>query len=113
MLGRDSSGRCRSRSGPPSDEVARGRLVSLEGFPFTFRAKNEEWRDLQLVSGVISQITFAESIGFTPTKTIERVCVSPGSKEQICLLCTKEIRNKDFKRKLTISGGKKKRPKRV
>ena len=50
----------------------------------------------------------AESIGFTPTKTIERVCVSPGSKEQICLLCTKEIRNKDFKRKLTKSGGKKK-----
>ena len=50
----------------------------------------------------------AESIGFTPTKTIERVCVSPGSKEQICLLCTKEIRNKHFKRKLTISGGKEK-----
>ena len=48
----------------------------------------------------------AESIGFTVTKTIERVCVSPVSKEQ--LLCTKEIRNKDFKRKLTISGGRKK-----
>ena len=50
----------------------------------------------------------AESIGSTPTKTIERVCVSPGSKEQICLLCSKEITNKDFKRKLTISGGQKK-----
>ena len=31
-----------------------GRLVSLEGFPFTFRAKNEEWRDLQLVSQTLS-----------------------------------------------------------
>ena len=33
-----------------SDEGAGGRLVSLEGFSFSFRAKNEEWRDLQLVS---------------------------------------------------------------
>ena len=31
-----------------SDEVARGRLVSLEGFPFVFRAKNGEWRDSHL-----------------------------------------------------------------
>ena len=31
-----------------SDEVARGRLVSLDGFPFTFRAKNGEWRDSHL-----------------------------------------------------------------
>ena len=28
-----------------SDKVARGRLVSLEGFSFTFRTKNREWRD--------------------------------------------------------------------
>ena len=40
----------RSQSGLASDEVARRRLVSLEGFSFAFRAKNEEWRDLQLVS---------------------------------------------------------------
>ena len=25
----------------------------------------------------------------TPTKSIKRVCVSPSSKEQICLLCAK------------------------
>ena len=50
----------------------------------------------------------AESIGSTPTKTIERVGVSPASKEQIWLLYTKVITNKDFKRKLTISGGQKK-----
>ena len=31
-----------------SDEVARGRLVSLDGFPFAFRAKNGEWRDSHL-----------------------------------------------------------------
>ena len=31
-----------------SDEVARGRLVSLEGFSFAFRAKNGEWHDSQL-----------------------------------------------------------------
>ena len=31
-----------------SDEVARGLLVSLNGFPFAFRAKNGEWRDSHL-----------------------------------------------------------------
>ena len=33
----------------------------------------------------------------TPTKTIERVCVSPVLKDQICLLFTNEV----FKQKLT------------
>ena len=50
----------KSRSGRASDEVARDQLVSLQGFSFSFRAKNEEWRDLQLVS----HITFGStSIG--------------------------------------------------
>ena len=31
-----------------SDEVARGRLVSLEGFAFAFRAKNGKWRHSHL-----------------------------------------------------------------
>ena len=31
-----------------SDEVARGRLVSLDGLPFALRAKNVEWRDSHL-----------------------------------------------------------------
>ena len=31
-----------------SDEVARGRPVSLDGFSFAFRAKNGEWRDSHL-----------------------------------------------------------------
>ena len=43
----------KGRSGRASDEVTRGRLVSLEGFPFGFCAKYEEWRDSQLVSQII------------------------------------------------------------
>ena len=31
-----------------SNEVARARLVSLDGFPFTFHAKNGDWRDSHL-----------------------------------------------------------------
>ena len=36
----------------------------------------------------------------TSSKTIDRVCVSPGLKESICLLCAKDIENKDYKRML-------------
>ena len=54
----------------------RGRLVLLAGFSFAFRAKNEEWRDLQLVS----QMTFesqwmAERIGSTPIDQNNQMCV--------------------------------------
>ena len=35
------------------------------------------------------------------------VCVSPSSKEQICLLCAKVVSNNDFRRKLATSGGRK------
>ena len=101
MLGREAAvvGREAADRATKSREVD---LSRLKGFHLRFAPK--------MRSGVTCKITFgsAESIGFTPTKKIERVCVSPGSKEQICLLCTKEIRSKDFKRKLTISGGKKK-----
>ena len=63
------------RSSRASDEVMRGRLVLLGGFSFVFRAKNEEWRDLQLVS----QMTFesqwmAERIGSTPIDQNNHVC---------------------------------------
>ena len=50
----------------------------------------------------------AECADSTPTKSIERVCVSPSSKEQICLLCAKVVSNNDFKQKLMTSGGRKK-----
>ena len=50
----------------------------------------------------------AECPDSTPTKSIERVCVSPSSKEQICLLCAEVVSNSDFRRKLTTSGGRKK-----
>ena len=83
-----------------SEEVARGRLVSLDGFSFAFRAKNGEWRD--------SHLGFQVSFDSTPTKSIERVCVSPSAKEQICLLCAKVVSNNDFRRKVTSSGDRKK-----
>ena len=50
----------------------------------------------------------AERFESTPTKMIEHVFVSLKSKEEICLLCAKGIANKDFRRKLTTSGGRKK-----
>ena len=49
----------------------------------------------------------AECADSTPTKSIERVCLSPSSKEQICLLCAKVVSNNDFRRKLTTSRGRK------
>ena len=83
-----------------SDEVARGRLVSLDGFSFAFRAKNGEWCDSAFgVSGLICEsfAPMAEFADSTPTKSIERVCASPSSKEQICLLCAKVVFNNDFR----------------
>ena len=43
----------------------------------------------------------AECADSTPTKSIERVCVSPSSKEQICLLCAKvdDLRRLEKKKK--------------
>ena len=62
------------------------------------------------VSGFIcaSLTSMAECADSTPTKSIERVCLSPSSKEQICLLCAKVVSNNDFRRKLMTSGGRKK-----
>ena len=49
FIGREAAVAFLSRSGRASDEVgARGQFVSLEGFSFAFRAKNEVWRDRQL-----------------------------------------------------------------
>ena len=66
----------RPRSGQASDKVAQGQLVSLDRFSFVFCAKNEEWRDLQLVS----QITFGsqwmvERSGTTQIEQNNRTCV--------------------------------------
>ena len=49
----------------------------------------------------------ASSTQATPTKTIDRPCASPLSKEKICLLCAKDIENISYRRKLVISGVKK------
>ena len=54
------------------------------------------------VSGFIceSLTSMAECPDSTLTKSIERVCVSPSSKEQICLLCAKVVSNSDFRPKV-------------
>ena len=41
----------------------------------------------------------AECPDSTPTKSIERVCVSPSLKEQICLLCAKVVSNQAAEKK--------------
>ena len=38
--------------GASDESRERSTSVSLEGFSFSFRAKNEEWRDLQLMSRI-------------------------------------------------------------
>ena len=68
-LGERSEPLLAAKQSTTSDEVARGRLVSLEGFAFAFRPKNGKWHDSHL--------------GFQIS------CVSPSLKEQICLLCAK------------------------
>ena len=90
-----------------SDEVARGWLVSLDGFSFAFRQK---WGVAWLTFGVSSFIcksltSMAEGADSTPTKSILCVGISPSSKEQICLLRAKVVSNNDFRWKLTSSGG--------
>ena len=55
----------------------------------------------------------AEYTDSTPSRSIERVCASPSSKEQICFLCAKVVSNNDFRRKLTTSGGREKKQKLV
>ena len=41
--------------------------------------------------------SMGECADSSPTKSIERVCVSPSWKEQICLLCAKVVFNNDFR----------------
>ena len=55
----------------------------------------------------------AECPDSTPTKSIERVCVSPSSEEEMFLLRAKVVSNSDFRRKLTTSGNRKKKQKLV
>ena len=80
---------------------------------FSIRISRQKWGVAWLAFGVSGFIcesltSMAECVDSTPTKSIERVCVSPSSKEQICLLCAKVVSNNDFRRKLMTSGGRKK-----
>ena len=67
--------------------------------PLLLSAPNQNRHATQAMTSV------AECADSTPTKSIERVCVSTSSKEQICLLCAKVVSNNDFRRKLTSSRG--------
>ena len=77
-----------SRSGRASDEVARGRLVSLARRVFICVSR-QKWGVVWPATGQMtfrSWMVMAEIIGSIPTKTIVCVCVSPASKEQIKLV---------------------------
>ena len=84
-----------------SDEVARGRLVSLDGFPFAFRAKNGELRDFHLGF----QVSFASpwlqrrNVLIPLRLNLLNVCV---------YLHHRRSKFVYFVRKLTSSGGRKK-----
>ena len=75
----------RPQGGWSRNEVMRGWLASLEGFSFAFCTKNGEWSHYFGVSGYIVN-----------NENIEYACVSPVSKDQICLLCARVITNKSF-----------------
>lgn len=80
-----------------------GLLVSLEGISFSFLTKNELWLDLQLkvleLNGGKYQFYSKEN---------NQMCAPfSAPEEQISLLCTKVVTNKDFKQKLTILGEQK------
>ena len=89
----------RLRSSQASDDVARGRLVSLEGFSFAFRAKH--WC-LGLHLEVL-ELNGRKNRFHSDQPRYSSVCafLLHLSKEQSCLLCTKVITKKHLKRKLT------------
>ena len=99
------------RSGRP--RATKSREVDLSRLKGFICISRQKWGVAWLAFGVSGFIcesltSMAECADSTPTKSIERVCVSPSSKEQICLLCAKVVSNNDFRRKLMTSGGRKK-----
>ena len=75
-----------------NDAVARGRLVSLTRFSFAFRAKKG-----------MTLIFASPALDGAIRRKQSNMFVSPKSKEKICWLCAKGVRNKDeIKRKLII-----------
>ena len=78
------------RSGRPRATKSREvDLSRLKGLHLHFAPKMG--RGVTRIWGFIceSLTSMAECADSTPSKSIERVCVSPSSKEQICLLCAK------------------------
>ena len=87
---------------PPtaSDEVARGRLVLLQGFPFAFRAKNREWPDSQLGFQVLLRVLdFNGGMSMLiPLRINLCVCVHHRrSKFVYYSVCVKVVSNNDFR----------------
>ena len=98
------------RSGRP--RATKSREVDLSRLMGSICISRQKWELPCLAFGVSGFIcesltSMAECADSTPTKSIERVCVSQSSKEQICLLCAKVVSNNDFRRKLKTSGKKK------
>lgn len=85
------------REGPK--QATKSREVSLsclKGLHLHFTPK--------MMSGMTCNWCFRLHLGdFTRIETNEHESASPVSKDQICLLCTKVITNKDFKQKSTTS----------
>ena len=76
------------RSGRPRATKSREvDLSCLTGCRLHFVPKMESC--MTCIWGFRFHFSMAECADSTPTKSIERVCVSPSSKEQICLLCAK------------------------
>ena len=75
-----------------SERRSRERSTCLAWRVFVFVLR-QKWGVAWLVTDVSGYLVnwMAKIIGSAPTKTIERVCVSKSSKEQICLLCTEVI----------------------
>ena len=87
------------RSGRPRATKSREDLSRLQGFHLHFAPKMGG--GVTRIWGFRFHLRVLDCPDSTPTKSIEHVCVSPSSKEQICFLCAKVVSNNDFRRKLT------------
>ena len=108
LFGREAADRERR-----SRERSTWREVDLSRLMGSICISHQKWEVAWLAFGVSGFIcesltSTVECADSTPTKSIERVCVSPSSKEKICLLCARVVSNNDFRRKLMTSGGRKK-----